>query len=86
MSCYVCLTVGQWNQGGGGAAPGGEQTSTQVTIPKDVSNVIGHGRISVELVLDCLFPNCLYFCVPELIRFGGTGATWTVNGNTEYMY
>ena len=54
------MTVGQWNQGGGGAAPGGEQTSTQVTIPKDVSNIIGPGRISVELVLDCLFPNCLF--------------------------
>jgi len=45
IDCYVCLIVGQWNQGGGGAAPGGEQTSTQVTIPKDVSNVIGHGWI-----------------------------------------
>jgi len=45
IDCYVCLTEGQWNQGGGGAAPGGEQTSTQVTIPKDVSNVIGHGWI-----------------------------------------
>lgn len=44
MSCYVCLTVGQWNQGGAGAAPGGEQTSTQVTIPKDLAgSIIGKG-------------------------------------------
>ena len=28
---------GQWNQGGPSA--GGEQTQTQVTIPKDVSNI-----------------------------------------------
>lgn len=33
------LAEGQWNQGGGGVQPGGEQSSTQVTIPKDVSSI-----------------------------------------------
>lgn len=33
-----CPAVGQWNQGAG-VQPGGEQTSTQVTIPKDVSSI-----------------------------------------------
>ena len=44
--CDVCLSFlkGQWNQGGsmgaGGGGGGGEPTTTQVTIPKDVSGII----------------------------------------------
>lgn len=38
-NCFSAFCVeGQWNQGGGPSA-GGEQTQTQVTIPKDVSNI-----------------------------------------------
>lgn len=43
MLCF--LAEGQWNQG---VQPGGEQTSTQVTIPKDVSSIVGN--------------LCLFFC------------------------
>ena len=51
MLCY--LAVGQWNQG---AQPGGEQTSTQVTIPKDVSSIVGQPLLVFSIFLFfCLF-------------------------------
>ncbi|XP_078367451.1 heterogeneous nuclear ribonucleoprotein K homolog isoform X1 [Oculina patagonica] len=42
---------GQWNQGGGGVQPGGEQTSTQVTIPKDLAgSIIGKGGERIKQI------------------------------------
>ena len=39
--------------------------------------------VGVRLFVDCLFTNCLFDPrVPVVLRFGVTGATWTVNENT----